>query len=91
MVYNAPSPLQTCIARGIATLEEALDEALDASNVFGGRLKKHTPSVIKQSGSKCFKEAPIASFHPTRCNFIMMAFVYFKCLASLRGDSILHY
>ena len=32
-------PLQICVARGIATLEEALDEALSALNAFVRRLK----------------------------------------------------
>ena len=65
-------------------------EALDASMYSFVVSKVHTPSVAKQSDSKCFREAPVASFHLTSYSFIMMALVHFQCTASSRGNSTLH-
>ena len=64
-------------------------EALDASMYSFVVSKVHTPSVAKQHDSKCFREAPVASFHLTSCSFIMKALVHFQCTASSRGNSTL--
>ena len=45
MVDDVPGPLQTCVARAIAALEEALDKALGASNVFTRHLKSTLPQL----------------------------------------------
>ena len=40
--------------------------------------------------AKCIiREAPIVSFHLTRCSFVMMALVHFKCMASSCENSTL--
>ena len=65
-------------------------EALDASMYSFVVSKVHTPSVAKQHDSKCFREAPVASFHLTSCSFVMMAPVHFQCAASSHGNSTLH-
>ena len=67
-----------------------LNEALDAFLHLYLASKVQTPSVIKQPDSKCFREAPIVSFHLTRCSFVMMALVHFECMASSRENSALH-
>ena len=59
----------------------APNEALDASMYSFVVSKVHTPSVAKQLDSKCFREAPVASFHLTSCSFVMMALVHFQCTA----------
>ena len=64
---KTPVPLRTC----------APIKALDASMYLFAVSKVHTPSVAKQRDSKCFREAPVASFHLTSCNFVMMALVHF--------------
>ena len=64
-------------------------EALDASMYSFVISKVHTPSVAKQRDSKCFREAPVASFHLTSCSFVMMALVHFQCKALSRGNSTL--
>ena len=73
---KTPGPLRAC----------APIEALDASMYSFVVSKVHTPSVAKQPDSKCFREAPVASFHLT----VMMALVYFQCTASSCGNSTLH-
>ena len=65
-------------------------EVLDASMYSFVVSKVHTPSVAKQRDSKCFREAPVASFHLTSCSFVMMAPVHFQCAASSHGNSTLH-
>ena len=65
-------------------------EALDASMYSFVVSSVHTPSIAKQRDSKCFREAPVASFHLTSCSFVMMALVHFQCTASSRGNSTLH-
>ena len=64
-------------------------EALDASMHSFVVSKMHTPSIAKQRDSKCFREAPVASFHLTSCSFVMMALVHFRCMALSRGNSTL--
>ena len=65
-------------------------EALDASMYSFVVSKVHTPSVAKLPDSKCFREAPVASFHLTSCSFVKTALVHFQCTASSRGNSTLH-
>ena len=65
-------------------------KALDASMYSFVVSKVHTPSVAKQPDSKCFREAPVASFHLTSCSFVLMALVHFQFMASSRGNSTLH-
>ena len=65
-------------------------EALDASMYSFVVSKVHTPSVAKLPDSKCFREAPVASFHLTSCSFVKMALVHFQCMASSRGNSTLY-
>ena len=65
-------------------------EALDASMYSFVVSKVHTPSVAKQPDSKCFREAPVASFHLTSCSFVLMSLVHFQCTTSSRGNSTLH-
>ena len=65
-------------------------EALDGSMYSLVVSKVHTPSVAKLPDSKCFREAPVASFHLTSCSFVKTALVHFQCTASLRGNSTLH-
>ena len=60
-------------------------EALDASMYSFVVSKVHTPSVAKLPDSKCFREAPDASFHLTSCSFVKTALVHFQCMASSRG------
>ena len=74
------SPLRAC----------APIEALDASMYSFVVSKVHTPSVTKQPDSKCFREAPVASFHLTSCSFVLMALVHFQFTASSHGNSTLH-
>ena len=76
---KTPIPLRACTPI----------EALDASMYSFVVLKVHTPSVAKQRDSKCFREAPVASFHLTSCSFVMMALVHFQCTASSHGNSTL--
>ena len=61
-------------------------EALDAFMYLFVVLKVHTSSVAKQRDSKCFREAPVASFHLTSCSFVKMALVHFQCTASSHGN-----
>ena len=65
-------------------------EALDASMYSFVVSKVHTLSVAKLPDSKCFREAPVASFHLTSCSFVKMALVHFQCMASSRGNSTLY-
>ena len=65
-------------------------EALDGSMYSFVVSKVHTPSVAKLPDSKCFREAPVASFHLTSCSFVKTALVHFQCMASSRGNSTLH-
>ena len=65
-VDNTTGPLRVCV----------LNEAFDASLHLYLVSKVQTLSVIKQPDSKCFREAPIVSFHLTRCSFVMMALVH---------------
>ena len=65
-------------------------EALDASMYSFVVSKVHTPSVAKLPDSKCFREAPVASFHLTSCSFVKTALVHFQCMASSRGNSTLY-
>ena len=37
---------------------------------WNGILKAHTPSVLKQSGLKCFRDAPPVPFYLAHCCFI---------------------
>ena len=60
---NTTGPLRACV----------LNEAFDASLHLYLISKVQTPSVIKQTDSKCFREAPIVSLHLTRCGFAMTA------------------
>ena len=76
---KTPVPLRAC----------APIEALNASMYSFVVSKVHTLSVAKQRDSKCFREAPIASFHLTSCSFVMMALVHFQCTASSHGNSTL--
>ena len=62
---NTTGPLRACV----------LNEAFDASLHLHLVSKVQTPSVIKQPVSKCFREAPIVSFHLTHCSFVMTALV----------------
>ena len=80
MEYKTPIPLCAC----------APIEALDTSMYSFVVSKVHTPSVAKQRDLKCFREAPVASFHLTSCSFVMMALVHFQCTASSCGNSTLH-
>ena len=76
---KTPVPLRAC----------APIEALDASMYSFVVSKVHAPSVAKQHDSKCFREAPVASFHLTSCSFVIIALVHFQCMASSRGNSTL--
>ena len=59
--------------------------ALDASMYLYVVSKVHTPSVTKLPDSKCFREAPVASFHLTSCSFVNLS------ISSVRqGNSTLH-
>ena len=77
---NTPGPLCAC----------ALNKALDASMHSHVVSKVLIPSVMKQPDSKCFREAPVVSFHLTCCSFVMMALVHFKSMASSCGNSTLY-
>ena len=77
---KTPVPLRAC----------APIEALDASMYSFVVSKVHTPSVAKLPDSKCFREAPVASFHLTSCSFVKTALVHFQCMASSHGNSTLH-
>ena len=77
---NTPGPSWACV------LNEVLDTSLHSYVVS----KVYTPSVIKQSDSKCFREAPIVPFHLTRCRFVMTALVHFERMVSSRRNSALH-
>ena len=77
---KTPVPLRAC----------APIEALDASMYSFVVSKVHTPSVAKLPDSKCFREAPVASFHLTSCSFAKTALVHFQCMASSRGNSTLY-
>jgi len=79
-VDNTTGPLCACV----------LNEALDASLHLYLVSKVKTPSVIKQPDSKCFREAPIVSFHLICCSFVMTALIHFECMASSCGNSALH-
>ena len=79
-MVNTTSPLRACV----------VNEALDASLHLYLISKVQTPIVIKQPDSKCFREAPIVSFHVTYCSFVMTALVHFECMASSHGNSALH-
>ena len=68
----------------------APNEALDASLHSFVVSKAYASSVTKQPNSKCFREAPVASFHLTCCSFAMTTLVHFECMASSRGNSTLH-
>ena len=76
---KTPIPIRAC----------APIEASDASMYSFVVSKVHTPSDAKQCDSKCFREAPVASFHLTSCRFVMMALVHFQCTASSHGNSTL--
>ena len=80
---NTPGPHRTC------TLNKAL-LPLNASLYSHVASKAYTPSVIKQSDLKCFREAPVVSFHLTRYSFIMTDLVYLECMASSLGNSTLY-
>ena len=83
MVDNTPGLLQTCEARGIAAgFRRGLRLDLRCFEYIRKVFQKHTPSVIKQPGSKCFKEACIV--------FLIPHAAHFECLASSHGDSTLH-
>ena len=64
MVDNTPSLLWPCV----------LNEALDACLYLYEVSKLYTSSVIKQSNSKCFREAPIVPFHLTVYDIITWKF-----------------
>ena len=81
MVDNAPCPfqtieyaiyVQTCEALGIAA---GFRRGLRCFEYIRKAFQKHTPSVIKQSGSKCSKEA---FFHPTRCPFRVLGIIAWR-------------
>ena len=49
-----------------------------------GVSKVYTPSVLKPSGLKCFREAPAVPFCLAHCCFLKMGLVHFD------GDGIIH-
>ena len=51
---------------------------------WNGISNVHTPSVLKQSGLKCFRNAPPVPFYLAHCCFIKVVLVRFD------GDGIIH-
>ena len=77
---NASGSLQA----GALQLSETLSgiKALHACMHWNGISKAHTPSVLKQSSLKCFRDAPPYLAH---CCFILKA-----VLVRFDGDGIIH-
>ena len=56
-----------------------------------GISKAYPPSVLKQSGFKCVREAPDVPFYHVHCCFLKTGLVHFDCNGIMCGNSALCY